>query len=742
MTTESRLRCQVVESTQALIPGEPASIVLAVTNASAVIDAIRVNVEGPPEIHWNVEPELLALFPDDSGQVVIHLDPQLGLDAGDLDINVVVVATSDPDAPEALPFRFTVAPVAGIALTSSPTKLVKHARGVFKLDCTNDGNTPLDIDFGAQESTHALRFTYAPPTMRLRPGEHALVSVGVRTKRKLLGNEIAYPIDLIATAPETQANQQVTFTRRPLIPRGARTLLVLGAIVAAWAIIVVVALTHALGASPLSKVVPASFYATSHSSGTAPAGAVPKSGIAIGIGGTLTGSVDAASTGNGVGRVTVQAFNINGSHVSLVASAATTSAGVWSIPGLAPGTYALDVSAPGYQTTWYPNTTSIATAKLIHVQSLSTIGNLRLVAHGLPGAISGTVNSGEDPSPPITVTVLPETGSNTPSGAKPLATTTVNAQGDYSLANLPTPGTYDLSFSSAGFGVGQAVDTLTGGQHFVANTVVLTASPGTITGTVTAAGQPLGGVTVTATGSGTKVTTATPTSGPVGTYLLANLPTPGTYAITFSAPGYGSTSVAEQLGPGQSLSNINVALTGGAGDVSGTVTSSSGGPLGGVTVTANTESSAVTTTTATTGAEAGSYLLANLPTPGTYAITFSAPGYQSQTVDVTLSTNATASGINATLAPATGTVEGLVETASDQGLAGASITLSNGSTTITTVTASTPAGSYELPEVAPGTYAITATLNGYQSNTVEVQAVAGKTVTAPNLVLTSSGQAS
>jgi hypothetical protein len=223
--------------------------------------------------------------------------------------------------------------------------------------------------------------------------------------------------------------------------------------------------------------------------------------------------------------------------------------------------------------------------------------------------------------------------------------------------------------------------------------------------------------------------------------LLTNLPTPGTYAITFSAPGYGSTSVAEQLGPGQSLTNINVSLTGGAGDISGKVATAAGTPIGGATVTANIGSTSATATTSTTGSQAGSYLLSNLPTPGTYAITFSAPGYQEETIDVALGTNATASNINATLAPSTGIVVGTVNNSSGQGLAGATVTLTDGSTTITTVSTSSPAGGFELPGVVPGTYEITATLNGYASDTVQVPVVAGKTVTASTIVLTSSGQA-
>ncbi len=741
MTTGSKLRYRVVSPLGQLTPGETTTMAVELTNAGSVIDALEVRVEGPDALRWSVDPAICALFPDDSGLVSITMSPEAELEAGSLDLTLVIASTADANPLERIPLTTVVKALPAVELSSNPVRTTKHAKANFTVSCVNSGNVAVELDLSASDPSHSLRLQWEPPTFTLAAHASATATVTARARNKLLGNELAYPIDIMATSPDVQAKTQVIFTQRPLVPRGARTLMILGAIVAAWAIIVVLALTHALGTSPLSKVVPASFYASTSHSGhgvTTPSGAVPKSGIAIGVGGTISGSVVAASDGHGVGRLTVQAFSVNGSHVSLVASAATSSSGQWSIPGLAPGKYALDVSALGFATTWYPNAQSFAKSKLINVQSLQAMSGITITARGLPGTITGTVNTGESPAPTVTVTVLPEYGAH---GNTPLATTTTNAGGAYTITNLPTPGTYDLSFSSPGFTVGQAVDTLVGGAHDVANTVVLTSTPGSITGTVTAGGTPLGGVKVTATGSNTKLITTTPTSGPIGTYLLSNLPTPGTYAITFSAPGYGSTSLAEQLGPGQSLGGINVALTGGAGDVAGTVFNTGGSPIGNATVTASVGSSTISATTVTTGTSAGTYLLSNLPTPGTYAITFSAPGYQSETLDITLGTNAATSGFNAKLAPATGTVIGTVEGANSQGLAGATITLTDGSVSVTTVSASSPAGSFELPQVPPGTYSITASLNGYQPNTVQVTVTAGKTTTTPAIVLTSSTQA-
>ena len=62
------------------------------------------------------------------------------------------------------------------------------------------------------------------------------------------------------------------------------------------------------------------------------------------------------------------------------------------------------------------------------------------------------------------------------------------------------------------------------------------------------------------------------------------------------------------------LTNLAVSMAGGAGQVSGVVSSSSGAPLGGVTVTLNGGATPLTTQTLTAG-EVGSYALSGLVTP-------------------------------------------------------------------------------------------------------------------------------
>jgi hypothetical protein len=534
-----------------------------------------------------------------------------------------------------------------------------------------------------------------------------------------------------------------------MVPRGVRTALVLALIVGLWAAAFLFGLGKAFGSDPLTKQVPASFYAGAKVSpggnalgllaglheGDPPAGAVPKSGVVEGVGGTIEGTITAASTNLGVGRITVQAIQDSPSGPTLVSSAATAADGSYSLVGLLPGSYKLQLTAPGFQDQWYPAASSETSATPVIVSSMQVSPGVDATVTGMPGSISGQVATGVTPPPTVTVSVLPYQGTTATH-----ATVTTDATGHYIVQNLPTPGTYDLSFTAAGFQEGSDVEVLSGGDQRIANMVTLTAGNGDIDGIVTDGTNPLGGVAITATSNGQTVTTATPTSGNVGHFSLSGLSTPATYLLTFTKAGYGTTTEAVALGAGQPSNNISVALAGGTGVISGQVSGSmfpgqSPKPLGGVTVTVNGGAMPVTTQTLTGGTTLGTYQISGLTTPGSYTVTFSEGGYVSQTVPVTLASNGSASGVNATLPLSTGVISGTVG-CSPAGtglcpasgiLSGVTVTASNGSSGAqpTTVSAGTATAgpapgapvTFSLTGLPLGNYSVTFSLAGWQTQT-------------------------
>jgi hypothetical protein len=317
---------------------------------------------------------------------------------------------------------------------------------------------------------------------------------------------------------------------------------------------------------------------------------------------------------------------------------------------------------------------------------------------------------------------------------KAIAVTTTNAAGSYSIANLPAPGTYQLTFTTPGYQPSSIVDTVGGGDQRLEPTVRLGASTGQISGTVRDGATALGGVTVSTTLAGKPLTVVTPTTGQVGAFVLGNLTTPATYVVTFSAQGHGSTTTIVDLAAGQSRLGLDINLTGGSGTVTGKVfppTGSTG--LGGVTVSVGGAAAVpgtagtISTTTLTAG-DIGSFAINGLAVPGAYTLTFTAPGYASASVPVTLSDTGPAPTISVRLANQLGSITGhiFIGPSGSTIFPGATITATNDRQSWT-ATSNSSDGSYLITGLQPGSYSVTVTAAGHSQMTALDTVVAGAT---------------
>lgn len=726
------MRVVLAESGAVLSPGQPVLVAVEVTNDLEVIDGVSATIPDRTGLTWTANPAVLPLFPDGVGRIAVELDVSATFPAGTHKIPIELRSAVGGQAPTVRTLSLTVPELPDGTIAVDPPVRGGRRRASYTVRFVNTGNARLEVALGGTDPSRGARTTFTRPVLRVSPGGSAASTMEVSGKRRWFGAELSHQVTVLGTAGELERDTKAVFRQRPMVPRGLRTVAALGAIVAVWAAIFVVVLGHVLSKDPLTKQVPASFYAPvstkaskaklaslgggavglAAAGASAPAGAVPKSGVVIGVGGTISGTVEAASTGAGIGRINVEALEAGPRGLTTVASAATSSNGHYAIEGLLPGSYKLLFAAQGFRSVWYPAATSASAARAVTVDALDVTAHVDAVVAGSPGTITGTVGTGQTPSPPVTVTVQPEQGST----SQPLPTVRTNAAGSYTIRNLPTPGQYDLSFSAKGYQVASSTDQLSGGETLVANTVSLGASAGSISGVVSAGGSDLGGVSITAQANGQTYTSATPTTGPVGRFSFASLPSPATYLLTFSKAGYGTRVVGVDLGPGQDLTTLAVVMDGGAGQISGVVSSSTGAPLGGATVTVDGGSTAVSTQSLTAGT-VGAYSLSGLATPGTYTLTFSVPGYESQTVAVPLASSGSASAVDVRLPPALGTIGGTVTSTTGVPLTGVDVTATDGTTVTTTKTTSQPAGGFLLSGLAPGSYSVTFSFVGYGEQT-------------------------
>jgi hypothetical protein len=489
-------------------------------------------------------------------------------------------------------------------------------------------------------------------------------------------------------------------------------------------------LSKVFGGDPFTKAAPPSFFISSSAlkglaAANIPGDVLAKGGpLPPGVGGAVAGRVRAASTGAGVGRIIVSAYRRSPDGLTLVTTAATQSDGSYGVIGLFPGSYVLQFSAPGYADLWYPHAASPAGAIEVAVAPQDVTRAKDAVVSGSPATIIGRVDPGDAKNVRIAVVIRSLTGTSN----KAVARTVTNAAGRYRLAGLPAPNTYQLSFVGAHYLASTVTENLAAGQTRYEPMVRLSAGNGSISGLVTDGKNPLGGVSVTTNVGGQAFKTVTPTQGNVGYFTLSNVPTPGTYVLTFGRDAGTTASTVVRLGPGahKTLSEP-IPLIGGTNAVTGTVTDADGHPLGGATVTVGGTPATLTTTTITAIGELGRFTVSGLQAPGNYTLTATLEGYQPTTIPVTLDGVSPAEDKTIRMQPALGGVTGKVrkQTGTDSyaPAVGATITVTDGLHVHTTVAVA--GGTFTASNLLPGHYTVTASLDGYVQQTTIVSVTAG-----------------
>jgi hypothetical protein len=301
-----------------------------------------------------------------------------------------------------------------------------------------------------------------------------------------------------------------------------------------------------------------------------------------------------------------------------------------------PSRYLLVLAKPGYATS----------TQTIDVGAGEVRSSIQLSLTKGDGLIKGVVSSGNKPLAGVTLTAT--------SGTTSASTVSLSQdpRGGFTLANLPTPGTYTVVATLDGYSPQTLSLSLTAGQKLSGVRLILVRSSGKLFGRVTVM-QPNGspdiagtGVSVVITDGQTTVTTETQSSAqhgnPAGYWKVTGLPVPGDYTATFSRGDLASQTLAVSLdafgnivaGTGSTTGNqagLAVRLKLSTGTVRGTVRQAGGkrvcnstNGLGEAAVTLNSGLTSYTVTTASVPASTcGKFVIPNVQ-PGSYTLTVEA----------------------------------------------------------------------------------------------------------------------
>jgi hypothetical protein len=384
----------------------------------------------------------------------------------------------------------------------------------------------------------------------------------------------------------------------------------------------------------------------------------------------------------------------------------TDGTGNYAFTGLAPGSYVLTPSSPGYSFTPAQYTVAMGLADRTGFNFTST------ATHRIAGRISGDVLEG------VTVTLSgPSTG-----------TASTDASGYFEFGDL-VDGNYTVTPSRDGYTFGPAARTLAVLGANVTTSFTATAAPlptYAISGSVSGAVQ--AGVTITLEGP----TTAVVTTGAAGTFTFAGLD-PGTYLLVASHDDYTFSPASRRVvvsAADVTGQTFTATLDPTARTVSGTV---SGATTAGVTITLVGPSPAITSRTATTDATGG-FAFRSLA-DGLYLATPSLAGFVFTPADCLVSVNGpSVTFVEFTAVRAPHAISGAI---SGPTIAGILLTLTDPAGAASTT--SGVDGRYTFPGLADGAYTVTPSLPGYYFSPVEASVTLdGANVTSVDFVIAPS----
>ena len=436
-------------------PGEHVRLSITVLNASPVIDLVGVRFEGVATEKLTIAPSPLKLFPEESIEVTIDAVFPATLRAGAYEVLVVVESASAEVGSAEVPVTLVVVEQPAITLVAEPPVRTGGRRAEYELAVENVGNAAIRAQLRATDADRALRLELDRPVRQVEPGTTELIELRARGKRPWFGAPVERLITIELVADDTTETANVAFRQRPRLTAGVITLLTLALIGLLWALAMLFGVSAALAPPAPTKEVPASF-------STGGIG-VEDLDPAV-VGGTVTGTVTAASTGQPVARVTVEAFDRAG---RLVAATATDDEGVYELGALLPTRYLVRMRAAGFTEQWWPDAPTSDGADLLSVSPTSPLEGIDAQVTGEPAVLGGQALAGDAEAQPVSVEVI----ALDLLGGPATTTTTSDGDGVWSIGGLTAPATYRVIYRSEGYAPVEVTQPLEAGRRTVLTTI-------------------------------------------------------------------------------------------------------------------------------------------------------------------------------------------------------------------------------------------------------------------------------
>lgn len=750
------------------VPQQPQTLSITISNTSEVISGYTLRFLGADPSWITIEDTEISLFPEETRTIEAELRVPPGMIAGERRISVQVRELTPPEATHIEEIVLVVPESRSVHLRADPMTATAGKQARYGILVDNTGNSPIHSRLTGTDPERQVRFVFVPPVVDLPPGEHAVVELRAKARRPFIGNpairvlavglEDPLPVAMAPAPPPEPAPEQrlalrrrpvknpgapapdreaaplahVTFVQKAIVTRGPLSLIGLLFALTVFALVITLALSKIVGQSAADRNLALEIAQARNAAATS------------GTSG-MSGTVRQLTSGDAVPGVAVDVYPADDTSTP-IATTSTDRGGAWSVSDLPAGDYKVTFRGAGFVQMWYPQALSADNAETITLETNGKRAGLDVSLGGVPASISGTV-VGDDVSAAtvaLTTPLLGTAGSDAIGAV--VQTVPVGSDGSFELLDVPSPSVYELVVTKTGYATSTQRIDVSAGEERSGVEITLRKGDGLISGTVSSADGPLGGVSIVATSGQTEVSTISLTGSEAGTFTLRGLPTPGSYTVVASKSGYASQTLTLTLAKGQKLTGVGLALGKSSGSLTGAVTLlPDRTPAGGVAVTVTDGENTVVTATQSSG-DVGNWRVGGLAIPGTYTVSFARSDLAGQTLSVTLDSagqitpesrgaTVTAAGIEVALQPATAVVQGVISQPASSGATTSSpvgevtVQLSSGTATYSVISASVPSadtGRYRIEDVPPGTYTVSVSRNGVSPTSTILELRAGQ----------------
>ncbi|MEU8229125.1 hypothetical protein AB0C12_05895 [Actinoplanes sp. NPDC048967] len=231
----------LTDATLAVVPGETASTTVSVHNGGGQVEQFAITVLGPTAGWAEIEPAVLAVYPDARAEAVIRWSPprQASTAAGRAPFTVRAASILHRGLQVHATGVLDVAEFRALTATLTPQTTSGRWQTSHRIQLTNEGNVVEPVQLKATDPAGRIKFSLPAGELPVPPGSQS-IDMSVRPPWRFFGRPAGLPFQVIGTPrpPVTPVRLDGTREVVPLIagwiPKVATGLLALGIAAAAF----------------------------------------------------------------------------------------------------------------------------------------------------------------------------------------------------------------------------------------------------------------------------------------------------------------------------------------------------------------------------------------------------------------------------------------------------------------------------------------------------------------------------